>query len=373
MTGPTAPSAGHGAVLVEAGRRAWAVAGIVLVAVLLSLALSRISVVVIALLIALFPAALLAPGVSWLRSRGAPSGLAAAAVVLTLLGGLAATLGLIVPVVVAEAPALSAAATRGLERVEDALRDASLPVEIEGIGQLLERGFDAVGGGELAGRGFAAATTLVQFATGLAVMLIALFFYLRDGRRLWSALTDLVPARYEPAAQEIGERVWWTLGAYFRGQLLVALFDAVLIGLGLFLLGVPLALPLSVLVFFGGLFPIVGAFVTGLLAVLVAFADSGLTTAGLVLALVVVVQQVEGNLLQPLILSKVIALHPLVVITVVTAGALAYGVLGAFLAVPIAASVARTLDYVRGRTPETGPGAGTGADDEDDAAKADAA
>jgi hypothetical protein len=171
MTGPTAPSAGHGAVLVEVGRRAWAVAGIVLVAVLLFLALTQVSVVVIALLIALFPAALLAPGVSWLRSRGAPSGLAAAAVVLALLGGLAATVALIVPVVVAEAPALSAAATRGLERVEDALRDASLPVEIEGIGQLLERGFDAVGGGELAGRGFAAATTLVQFATGLAVML----------------------------------------------------------------------------------------------------------------------------------------------------------------------------------------------------------
>lgn len=357
----------------EVGRRAWAVAGVVLVAVLLFLALTEVSVVVIALLLALFPAALLAPVVSWLRAHGTPSGLAAAAVVLALLGGFAATVALIVPVVVAEAPALSAAATRGVERVEDALQNASLPVEFEGIGELLERGFDAVGGGgELAGRGFEAATMLVHFATGLAVMLISLFFYLRDGRRLFSALTDLVPAKYETAAQEIGERVWWTLGSYFRGQLLVALFDAVLIGIGLFLLGVPLALPLSVLVFFGGLFPIVGAFVTGLLAVLVAFADSGLTTAGLVLLLVIGVQQVESNLLEPLILSKVIALHPLVVITVVTAGALAFGVLGAFLAVPVAASVARTLDYARGRTPEAGPGAESGVDDEQDAATADA-
>ena len=365
MTSPRARQDGRGAVLVEAGRRAWALVGLALVAVLLFLALSQVSVVVIALLIALFPAALLAPGASWLRRRGAPVGLAAAAMVLALLSGLAVTVALLAPVVIAEAPALSAAAEQGLERVEDMLANARLPVEVQSISQLVDRGFDAVGGGEPVGRGFQAAVTLVHFTTGTAVMLIALFFYLRDGRRLWSALTDLVPERYEPAAQVIGERVWWTLGAYFRGQLLVALFDAVFIGLGLLLLGVPLALPLAVLVFFGGLFPIVGAFVSGLLAVLVAFADSGLATAGLVLALVVVVQQVESNLLEPLILSKVIALHPLVVIVSVTAGALSYGVLGAFLAVPIAASAARALDYVRGRTPEAGPGADSGGGQDD--------
>jgi predicted PurR-regulated permease PerM len=150
--------------------------------------------------------------------------------------------------------------------------------------------------------------------------------------------------------------VWWTLGAYFRGQLLVAFFDAVLIGLGLLLLGIPLALPLTVLVFLGGLFPIVGAFVSGLLAVLVALASDGLTTALLVFALVVAVQQAESNLLEPLILAKVIALHPLVVILSITAGVVSFGILGAFLAVPFAAAVARIVDMVRGRTPTAGPG-----------------
>ncbi len=150
--------------------------------------------------------------------------------------------------------------------------------------------------------------------------------------------------------------LWWTLGAYFRAQMLVALVDAVAIGIGLVVLGVPLALPLAVLVFLGGFFPIVGAFVSGFVAVLVALADQGIGTALLVLGLVVLVQQAEGNLLEPLILSPVLRLHPFAVILAVTAGAVTSGVLGAFLAVPMAAIPARVVDYLRGRRPAAGPG-----------------
>lgn len=357
-------SARTGDGLIEAGRRAWAVIGLLLVGAVLFLALSRISVLVIALLLAVFPAALLAPAAGWLRARGMPSALASLLLILALLGALVLTVALIVPAVAAEVPALVDAAKRGVERVEDLFHDAPLPFDVEGVGDLLSRAFDAAGEGELAGRGLAAAVTVLHFATGVLLMLIALFFYLRDGRRLWRATSDLVPARHKQAVEDVGHRMWWTLGAYFRGQLLVALFDAVFIGLGLLLLGVPLALPLAVVVFFGGLFPIVGAFVSGLLAVLVAFADGGLVTAALTLGLVVLVQQLEGNLLEPLILSKVVALHPLVVISVITAGSLAFGVLGAFLAVPLAASVARTIDYVRGRAPEAGPGSERAEDDQ---------
>jgi predicted PurR-regulated permease PerM len=138
--------------------------------------------------------------------------------------------------------------------------------------------------------------------------------------------------------------------------MVVALVDAVAIGIGLVLLGVPLAMPLALLIFLGGFFPIVGAFVSGLLAVLVALADQGLTTALLVLALVVVVQQAEGNLLEPLILSPVLRLHPFLIILAVTVGGVTYGVLGAFLAVPLTACLARIVDYLRGREPDAGPG-----------------
>jgi predicted PurR-regulated permease PerM len=344
--------------LLQAGRRAWAVLGLALVAALAFVLLARVSVVAIALLLALFPAALLWPAARWLREHRVPAGLASFLLVAGLLSGLALTVRLLVPVVADEVPTLVDAVERGVERLDTLIADGAVPIEADSLRGALDRAVEGVDSSELTGRGVSAATSLVHFATGLLVLLIALFFYLRDGPRLWAALRVVAPQRHRSAVQAIAERVWWTLGAYLRGQLLVALFDAVFIGLGLFLLGVPLALPLAVIVFLGGLFPIVGAFVSGLLAVLVAFADDGLGTAALVLGLVVLVQQVESNLLEPLILSKVIALHPLVVLSTITAGALAFGVLGAFLAVPLTASVARAVDYLRGRTPETGAGSG---------------
>jgi predicted PurR-regulated permease PerM len=342
-------------VLLEIGRRAWALVGVLLVGVAAFLALSRVSPLVVGLLLALFPAALLAPAAGWLRARAVPRTLAALLPIVGLITALALTVRFVVPSVAEEAPALLDAAQRGVDRVREFLSSAGLPSGIDSLEEVVNGGLGS-GGTDLAGRGLSLASSVVSFGTGLTVLVIALFFYLRDGRRLWSALTDLSPARHRQAVQAIGERVWWTLGSYFRGQLIIALFDAVFIGLGLLLLDVPLALPLAVVVFLGGLFPIVGALVSGLLAVLVAFADAGLATAALTLGLVVLVQQLESNLLEPWILSKAIALHPLVVLSAITAGALSLGVLGAFLSVPLAASVARALDYLRGRTPDAGPG-----------------
>lgn len=343
--------------LVTAGRRAWALIGIALLLLAAFLVLARVSLVVIALLLALFPAALLAPAVGFLRRRRVPASVASLLVLVALVSSLALVVRLVAPAIGGEVPAFVAAAERGLERAEDLVEDTPLAFDADGFSDIAQRVTDALGGrGDVAGRGLSVATTLLDVLTGLALAVIALFFYLRDGRRFWSAVTDLVPASSRRAVDDVGQRIWWTLGAYFRGQLLVALFDAVFIGLGLLLLGVPLALPLAVAVFFGGLFPIVGAFVSGLLAVLVALTEGGLPLAALTLGLVVLVQQVEGNFLEPLILSKVIALHPLVVIASITAGAVAFGVLGAFLAVPLAASTARTVDYIRGRRPEAGPG-----------------
>jgi predicted PurR-regulated permease PerM len=254
---------------------------------------------------------------------------------------------------------LEAALSRGLDDLRDAVDWSRLPGSPDGPRELIGSATSALASGGVLDQGLAAAQTLLSVAAGLVLLIVTLFFFIKDGPRIGRALLEWVPSRHRRTASHLGLEVWWTLGAYLRGQLLVATVDAVFIGLGLWLLGVPLALPLAVLVFFGALFPIVGAFVSGLVAVLVALADAGLVTAILTLVLIVVVQQLEGNLLQPVIMGSIVALHPLVIILAVTGGGLLLGIVGAFLAVPTAAIVARIVDHVRGRDPAAGPDVAT--------------
>jgi predicted PurR-regulated permease PerM len=145
----------------------------------------------------------------------------------------------------------------------------------------------------------------------------------------------------------VGNRVWTTIGSYFRGQLLVALIDAVGIALGLVVLRVPLALPVGILVFFGSLFPVIGALVSGFVAVIIALATRGFVIALVVLAIVIAVQQIEGNLLQPLILGRATSLHPLAVVASLIAGGTLLGLVGAFIAVPVVASAWQAIMYLR--------------------------
>jgi len=154
-------------------------------------------------------------------------------------------------------------------------------------------------------------------------------------------------------------KIWATLSEFIRQQALVGFIDAFFIGVGLWILGVPLVIPLAVLTFFGGFVPIIGAFVAGAFAVLVALVSNGFTTALIVLAIVIAVQQIEGNVLQPIIQGRGFNLHAAVVILAVTAGSTLYGIIGAFLSVPVAALIAVIYRYIRdeldGRTPEVAP------------------
>lgn len=337
--------------LLRAGRWAWALLGVLGVVVVAGLVMGRLTLVVVPLVIALFPAALLEPAGRFLRGLRLPPALAS---LLTILGSLLVVAGVVtglVPLVADEAPALAESLREG---VDDLLRQ--LPFDVGGLEQVLDRARSELGGrgGGIAGGAVQAATAVFEVLAGLLFGFVALFFYLKDGGRIASGVRDLLPPALQPHATEMGRRVWTTLGAYFRGQLLIAFVDAVLIGLGLVILGIPLALPLAVLIFFGGLFPIVGAVATGALAVFVALAHAGVGTALITLGIVVGVQQLEGNVLEPLVLGHVVALHPLLVVTVITAGAVTLGVLGAFLAVPVAASIARVVDYLRGRDDDSG-------------------
>ncbi len=335
---------------IRVGAYAWAVVGIAALAYLVGQATAQVSVLVIPLLLALFPAAVLAPPTGALKARGVPS---AAAALLVLVGSLlllAAVVLLLAPVVAEELPQIGQQLTTGYEQATRYLEAGPFGFEPIRISEVADRVREQVlEAEELASGLFGAAIVVAEGLAGLLFGIVALFFYLKDGERIAAWARDLFPEGVRGDVEQVGAGSWHILGAYFRGQVLVALTDAVLIGLGLLLLQVPLVLPLAVLVFLGGLFPIIGAVVAGSVAVLVALATGGLLTALAVLALIVGVQQLEGHILAPVLLGRATQLHPLAVLVSLTAGAILLGVLGAFIAVPVAASIARGAGYLRGR------------------------
>ncbi len=187
----------------------------------------------------------------------------------------------------------------------------------------------------------------IGLITGVVLAIAILYFVLRDGARLWTWILALFSPAARPAIDRAGHTAWGVLGGFVRGTALIAAIDATLIGLGLWLLGVPLAFALAVLVFMGSFVPFVGAFVSGLVAVLVAFADGGWELGLAVLALVIAVQVIEGNFLQPIIQSRTVDLHPAVILLAVAAGASLFGIAGAYLAVPVTAVVFAVVGSLR--------------------------
>jgi len=336
------------------GRLAWAFLGVLALAAVAGLVLRELSLVVVPLLLALFPATLLVPVVRRLERWRLPRTLAA---ILTFLGGLILFLGVAagtVTLVVAQLPDVLDSAGEGIEGLEDLVGRVVPGFEIPAAGDIremildrLDGSDDGEGSGEIARQAISMTMSAVEVVAGMVLFLVILFLYLLSGRAMAEGLAGFLAPGSRERIMTLAEEAWETLGAYFRGQLLVALVDAVLIGIGLLILGIPLALPLAAIVFFGGLFPIVGAMATGALAVLVAFSHGGLGIALMVAGIVLAVQQLEGNVLEPLILSQVIDLPPLAIIVSITLGAVVLGVLGAFLAVPAAAIGKRLLLRLR--------------------------
>ncbi len=340
--------------VLRSGAYAWALLGLVGVALVAARAATVLAVVVIPLVLALFPAAVLAPLVSRLTARRVPPSLAAFSVLLgsgLLLVGLVAALA---PSVSAQLGGLGESLREGIDAVESFLASGPFGLAPVALSDLVARAREQITAGSegLRASVVGALVVVTETIAGLLFGVVALFFYLKDGPRIAAWLRDLFPDSVRGDAAEVGTQAWQTVGAYIRGQIIIALVDAALIGLAIVLLGVPLALPLILLVVVGGLFPIVGAIVAGAVAVLVALATKGLTTALILLAVIVVVQQVEGDLLAPIVLGKATQLHPLATLAALTAGAVLLGVLGAFLAIPVTASLTRAGGYLRQRRRE---------------------
>ena len=200
---------------------------------------------------------------------------------------------------------------------------------------------DAILGGAMAVGSVAGNLTI-----GGILALFTLIFFLADGRRIWDFVVNFVPRKHRPAIHGAGRKGWKALGTYMRVQVFVAAVDAVGIALGAFILGVPLWFPIGVLVFLASFIPIVGAVATGIIAVLLALVANGPVNALLMLGVVLLVQQIESNVLQPIVMGKAVKLHPLAVVLAVTAGSSLLGIAGALFAVPVLAFVNRATQYI---------------------------
>jgi predicted PurR-regulated permease PerM len=205
----------------------------------------------------------------------------------------------------------------------------------------IQESVSTIAAGVLAGVGSIASGVIT-----LVLVLILTFLFVKDGPRFLPWVHSVAGPSAGGHLAEVLRRIWVTVGSFIRQQAVVSLADAVFIGVGLLVVGVPLALPLAVLTFLGGFIPIIGAFVAGAVAVLVALVNNGLAAGVTVLVIVVVVQQIEGNVLQPLLQSRGLGLHAAVVLLAITAGSTLYGIAGAFLAVPVTAALAVVLRYL---------------------------
>lgn len=330
------------------GAWAWRIILFIAAGYLLLRLLGVLRVVVIPVVVALLLAALFEPAAAWLRRHGVNRSLAAGIV---LIGGLLVVgggLGLIVQTFVSQFDDLSTQVGDGVAEVQTWLAQGPLHLSQQQLDDGLERLQKSVtdNQGALTSGAVSTAATLGEVLAGFFVVLFTLFFFLRDGGQIWRFLCRLLPGPAQVPMARAGHYSWHTLVSYVRATVLVAFVDAVGIGIGLVVLGVPLALPLAALVFLGAFIPVVGATVSGAVAVLVALVTVGPVKALILLAVVVAVQQLEGHVLQPLIMGRAVALHPLAVILAIATGIVTAGIVGGLVAVPLLAVANTAIRYL---------------------------
>jgi predicted PurR-regulated permease PerM len=319
---------------------AWSWRVLVVLAALYALvwAASYVAVVVVPVLVALLLAALLQPGAAALVHRRWPRSLAAAAMLVVGLGVFAGIITLVVEQISAGFADLASQVSEGIGRMRSFIV-ATFPITHGQLDAAVTRFQQTLveNRGSLATGVLSTALTVSEVVTGLLLTLFTLFFFLKDGRSIWLWLIGLLPRDARAYADEAGRRSWRTLISYVRATAIVALVDAVGIGLGLWILGVPLVIPLAALVFLGAFIPILGSVLAGSVAVLVALVTGGPVAALIALGIVVLVMQLESHVMQPLLLGRAVRVHPLAVVLSIAAGLLIGGIFGALIAVPIVA------------------------------------
>ncbi|WP_375545388.1 AI-2E family transporter [Corynebacterium sanguinis] len=304
---------------------------------------------ILPVILAIIVCTVLAPIAGFLRRRAHfPSALAALISLLIFFGLIGTLVFLIAPDIAAHSRVLYLQAFEGIQRLQLWLQGPPINMDpddlneaVNTVAQWLQNQAGTIAGGVFAGIGTAAGLIIT-----LTVVLVLTFFFLKDGPRFLPWLRATAGGRPGLHATELLTRAWNTLSGFIRAQAIVSLVDAFFIGVGIWLVGVPMAFTLSVITFIAGFIPIVGAVVAGALAVLIALVSLGFTEAIIVLLIVLAVQQLEGNVLSPVLQSKAMDLHPVIVLVSVTIGGGLFGLVGAFLAVPVAAMIAVVFRYM---------------------------
>ncbi|MFF8030259.1 AI-2E family transporter [Streptomyces sp. NPDC016626] len=339
-------------VAAEAGWRLLVLAGTLWV---LMRVISAVQLVVLAFAAALLITALLQPTVARLRRAGVPRGPATA---LTALFGFV-VMGLmgwfVTWQVMENIDTLSSQIQDGIDELRNWLLNSPFHVTDKQINEIARNLREAVGANteQITSAGLEGVTVVVEALTGILLAIFSTLFLLYDGKRIWQWSLKLVPAAARPGVAGAGPAAWRTLTAYVRGTVIVALIDAIFIGLGIYFLDVPMAVPLAVFIFLFSFIPLVGAVVSGALAVVVALVTQGVFTGVMTLLVVLAVQQIEGHILQPFILGRAVRVHPLAVVLAVASGGMVAGIGGAVVAVPLVAVTNTVVGYLRAFSHET--------------------
>jgi len=337
----------------------WRIVIVVGAVVLLGLVVSRLMLVVVAFVVALLIARALTPLVDWLDGRGFPRLLATWMSVLVTVAVLAGAAYWIVPRAVEQFADLDDAVLGGLSDVRAWLVDGPFELSQEQVDGTVDAlvGELRANAGRIVSGVIGGTLTALQVVVGAVVAFVLSFFFIRDGARMWGWVATLAGPERRERAVAGGRVAWNVLGGYILGSVVEGAVESLLIGFGLWAIGVPLVFPLVVLVFFAAFFPVVGSFTVGMIAALVALVSGGLLEGLLVVVLVIVVNQLTGNLLLPYIFGKALRVHPALILVAVIVGGLLAGVPGAFLAVPVAAVFIRVTREMHAMT-ELGEPAG---------------
>ncbi|MCG7606758.1 AI-2E family transporter [Mycolicibacterium sp. (ex Dasyatis americana)] len=303
--------------------------------------IKHLEVIVVPVALATMVAALLLPAVDVMDRRGAPRGAAVALVLLASFAVVGGILSFVISQFIEGAPQLVEQVTRSIDGLRNWLINGPLQLSKEQIDQAGNTAIEALQRNQekLTTGALSTAGTLTELLTGALLVLFTLIFLLQGGRGIFAFVTKVFPSHVRERVRDAGRAGFHSLGGYMRATFLVALVDAVGIGTGLAIMGIPLALPLASLVFMGAFVPLVGAVVAGFVAVVVALLAKGFVYALITLGLIIAVQQLEGHVLQPLVMGRAVSIHPLAVVLAIAGGGVLAGIVGALLAVPTVAFI----------------------------------
>ncbi len=336
---------------------AWRVVVIGAAGYLLARVLGHFSEVTIPIAIAILLTALTIGGVDWLTRKGLPRIVATFLIVLGLLIAILALVGLVGQQLSTQFDDLRDSVVEGIAQLQNWARTGPLHLsdaQLSGWIERLQSAISANGDLSVWRQATEVGTQVGHFVAGFFIALFSLFFFLYEGDRIWSWAVAIFPRASRDKVRSSGRAAWGSLTAFVRATVLVALVDAIGIAGVALILQVPLAAAIGVLVFLGAFIPIIGALISGMVAVLVALVAQGPFTALLMLAGVIAVQQVEAHVLQPFLMGHLVALHPLAIIFAITAGVVVAGIVGALLAVPFAACINSVVRHLSsGDPPQT--------------------